>query len=348
MAYTTINKSTEHFNTKLYTGTGSSNAITGVGFQPDFTWIKITSEANNHELYDAVRGVTKRIYSDLNNAEDTNTAGLTSFDSDGFTVSTGNAVNKNSGSFASFNWKGNGAGSANSDGSTTTTATSANTTAGISIIKYGGTGSTATIGHGLGATPKVCIFKQLDGTEHWRVWHRNAPNYSTKALSLNQNLAEFSQSGWVGTVNNSTIQIGNDGSINLNAKNYICYAFAEKTGFSSFGIYTGNGNANGPFINTGFKPGFIIIKRTDTTENWVMENNKKRTYNPTYDFLLADTSSNPTPGAADNYQKLDILSNGFKVRTTSVYSNENTGKYVYLAFASAPLVGSNNVPATAR
>ena len=346
MAYTTINKSTDHFNTKLYTGTGSSNAITGVGFQPDFTWIKITSEANNHELYDAVRGVTKRIYSDQNSAEDTNSYGLTAFGTDGFTVSTGNAVNKSSGSFASFNWKANGAGSSNSDGDITATV-SANTTSGFSIVKYTGNGSSgATVGHGLGSDVKMVMCKGLGDTYGWKVFHTNLT--SGKTLVLNTNAAEDTDANRIASANASTFTTSGTFSVNESGSDYVAYCFAEKTGFSKFGSYTGNGNANGAFIYTGFKPAFIIIKRIDATENWVMENNKSRTYNPSYDFLLADSSSNPSPGAADNYQKLDILSNGFKSRTTSVYSNASGGTYIYMAFAAAPLVGSNNVPATAR
>ena len=346
MAYTTINKSTDHFNTKLYTGTGSSNAITGVGFQPDFTWIKITSEANNHELYDAVRGVTKRIYSDQNSAEDTNSYGLTAFGTDGFTVSTGNAVNKSSGSFASFNWKANGAGSSNSDGDITATV-SANTTSGFSIVKYTGNGSSgATVGHGLGSDVKMVMCKGLGDTYGWKVFHTNLT--SGKTLVLNTNAAEDTDANRIASANASTFTTSGTFSVNESGSDYVAYCFAEKTGFSKFGSYTGNGNANGAFIYTGFKPAFIIIKRINATENWVMENNKSRTYNPSYDFLLADSSSNPSPGAADNYQKLDILSNGFKSRTTSVYSNASGGTYIYMAFAAAPLVGSNNVPATAR
>jgi hypothetical protein len=156
MAYTTINKPSEYFNTKLYTGTGSSNSVTGVGFQPDFTWIKVRSETNNHELYDAVRGATKRIFSDLTDAEDTNTAGLTAFGADGFTVNTGTAVNGSSKTYVAWNWLANGAGVSNTDGSITSTV-SASTTSGFSIVTYTGTGSNATIGHGLGSAPSVVI-----------------------------------------------------------------------------------------------------------------------------------------------------------------------------------------------
>ena len=350
MAYSSIVKPSDYFNTKLYTGTGSSNAITGVGFQPDFTWIKKRSGAENHALFDAVRGVTKMITPNENYAESTVAASLTSFDSDGFTLGNVARSNASGGSLVSWNWKaGGGQGSSNTDGSINTTYTSASTTSGFSIIKYPGTGSSATIGHGLGATPKVCFFKQLDGTESWRVWHRDAPNYSTKATALNLNSAEFDQTGWVGTVNNSTIQLGSDGSINLNAKNYICYAFAEKTGFSKFGLYSGNGNANGTFVYTGFKPAFVMIKYVAPTGgvgDWNMYDSKRLGYNGGDAPLFADLNN----AESTDYGRIDFLSNGFKLRTTNSQLNElgSGSTYIYMAFAEAPLVGSNNVPATAR
>jgi len=350
MAYTTINKSTEHFNTKLYNGTGSSNAITGVGFEPSFTWIKRRNSATNHHLHNAVSGATKVLYSNSNVAESTDAQKLSSFDSDGFTVGTNGDANNSSGTFVSWNWKaGTGQGSSNTDGSINTTYTSANTTAGFSIIKYAGTGSSGTIGHGLSATPKVCFFKEIDGTESWRVWHRAAPNYSTKALKLNGNDAEFSQTNWVGTVDNSIITIGSDSSINTSGNNYICYAFAEKTGYSKFGSYTGNGNADGTFVYTGFKPAFVIIKNTGAAKNWYLFDNKRETFNA-QDSVLYPNLSNAETSVSD-YNSLDFLSNGFKLRGGSSGVGDDTNgsyTYIYLAFAEAPLVGSNNVPATAR
>ena len=344
MAFITFQPN-DHFNTKLWTGTGSENAITGIGFQPDFTWIKNRAAAENHKLYDAVRGVTKNIYSNLTNAEGTDAQSLKSFDSDGFTLGTESALNANGQNIVGWNLKANGAGSANTDGSTNTTSTSANTTAGISIMKYGGTGSSATIGHGLGATPKVLFFKQLDGTESWRMWHRNAPNYSTKALALNLSSAEFSQSNWVGTVNNSTIALGADGSINLNAKNYICYAFAEKKGFSKIGSWTGNGNADGSFIYTGFKPAFIISKNADRNENWLIHDNKRGPINVNQNRINPNDSG---VESSASYFNLDFLSNGFKIRSTDTALNQSGEVYVFMAFAAEPLVASNSTPATAR
>ena len=346
MAYTTINKSSDHFKALYYSGTGAENAITA-DHASNFVWLKQANGTDHHTLYDSTRGATNYILSNLANAEATNAQSLKSFDNNGFTLGTDGAVNSSSYTYIGQSWKANGQGSANSDGSTTTTYTSANTTSGFSIIKYGGTGSTATIGHGLGATPKVLWLKQLDGTENWRVWHVKAPNYSTKTLSLNQDLAEFNQSNWVGTVNNSTIELGSDGSVNLNAKNYICYAFAEKTGFSKFSIYDGNGEAgNGTFIYTGFKPAFIMIKRTDSTGNWNMYN---MTLNKTNKSQFFHHDANTNTQWYDNQDELEVFSNGFRpIGSTKTDTNVNNGKYIYMAWAEAPLVGSNNVPCVAR
>tara|TARA_S200002703_G_scaffold52879_1_gene45728 strand:+ start:702 stop:1754 length:1053 start_codon:yes stop_codon:yes gene_type:complete len=350
MAYTTVDKSGLNFKAKLYTGNESAgHAITGVGFQPDFTWIKVRGTTDSNSMYDAVRGVTKEIKSDSTDAETTQSTGLTSFDSDGFTVGTRTLSNSNNQSIISWNWKANGQGSANSDGSITTTYTSANTASGFSIIKYTGTGSSATIGHGLSATPKVCIFKQLDGTESWRVWHRDAPNYSSKALALNLNSAEFDQTNWVGTVNNSTIALGTDGSINLNAKNYICYAFAEKAGFSKAGMYQGNNNADGPFVYTGFKPAFIMIKSTGLARNWTNWDNARDIFNPHWNYIypnLAQAGTNIAHGSSGSYA-IDFLSNGFKLKNTDDKFNGSGQSYIYMAFGQS-LVGSNNIPCTAR
>ena len=191
MAYTTIDKSTDHFNTKLYTGNGTAigsggQAITGVGFQPDWTWIKLRNGAAHHQLFDVVRGVTKRIYSSADNAQDTNSETLTAFGTDGFTLGNNAGVNENSDTYVSWNWKaGNAQGSSNTDGSINTTYTSVNTTAGFSISQYTGTGSAgATVGHGLGVAPGLIFIKNLSsGTTDWGVYHKSLGG--TKALFLN-------------------------------------------------------------------------------------------------------------------------------------------------------------------
>jgi len=346
MAYTTINKPSDFFNTKLYTGNAGTQAVTGVGFQPDFTWLKSRSVGEGHYLQDAVRGATKHLHSQNSDAEATQTNALKSFDSDGFTIGDEADINTNNSTNVSWNWKANGQGVANTDGSINTTYTSANTTAGFSIIKYAGTGSSGTIGHGLSATPKVLLIKEIDGAEGWRVWHRNAPNYSTQALQLNSTSAEFSQTNWIGTVDNSIITLGSDSSINTSGNNYICYSFADVQGYSKFGSYTGNSgnNADAPFIYTGFKPSFFLVKNTAQASAWEMYDNKRLGYNPNNYQQRANEAA--AEGATSDY--VDFLSNGMKIRHQGGGINETGDVFIYMAFAEAPLVGTNGVTAKAR
>ena len=353
MAYSTISKPSLHFTTKLYTGNGSTNAVTGVGFAPDWVWQKRRDGNNGHVLFDKVRGATKILQSNNGAAQLTSNSGYdtVSLDSDGFTLAAPSQVggiNANGSSCVAWNWKAGGAGSANTDGTINTTKTSANTTSGFSIIQYAGTGSSGTIGHGLSATPRLCIFKEIDGGESWRVWHRAAPNYSTKALSLNGTEVEFSQTNWIGTVDNSIITIGSDSSINTNGNNYICYAFAEKAGFSKFGSYVGNGNAEGPFIYTGFKPAFVIFKKASGSANdWYVVDSERSPNNVSIKYINANLSNAEVTSSA---QERDLLSNGFKIRNSNNGLNTNGETYVYIAFAEEPLVANvgASIPATAK
>ncbi len=345
MAYSTIPKPSVYFNTKLYTGNGTlGHAITGVGHQPDFVWIKNRDATNRHTLHDVVRGVTKRLRTDGTDAEDT-TDPFTSFDSDGFTLnSTGGGINGNTENYVSWNWKaGTGQGSSNTDGSINTTYTSVNTTAGFSISKYTGTSSSATVGHGLGVAPKMIITKQLSGTSSWGVYHVSRGN--GVGMILNETGTGASSSTyWNNTSPTSSVfSIGSDAVCNANGQDFIAYCFAEKTGYSKFGSYTGNGNADGSFIYTGFKPAFLMVKRTDTADTWIMYDNKRIGYNPNNYFLQAN--SNAAESSSDRF---DLLSNGFKPRYDWTPINASGGTYIYMAFAEAPLVGSNNVPCTAR
>lgn len=346
MAFTAVSKSTDHFNTVTYTGNGSNGkAITGVGFQPSFVWIKDLTNSYDHVVFDQTRGVSKRLYTNNGQAESTDNDNLVSFDSDGFTVDDNGITNANGNSFVSFNWKGNGQGSSNTDGSTNTTYTSANVTAGISIIKYPGTGSSATIGHGLGVKPSAIWFKQTDGTESWRVWLRQQPNYSSKALAFNLNNTEFSQTNYVGTITNSTIGLGSDGSINLNNKNYVAYAFAEKHGFSRFGSYQGTGAANsGPFIYCGFSPAWVLVKKaTGSADSWFINDNKRGVvpgHNPNYYYTRPNESS--AQGTSSSLA-IDFKGTGFKIKNTDTAYNNDGSTYIYMAFAAEPLVGSNDI-----
>ena len=344
MAYTGIDKSTDYFNPKIYTGTGSSHAITGVGFQPDFTWIKGRSNAYSHCLIDAVRGVGTTIASNSTSGEYSSPTEITSFDSDGFTLGTDAGVNNNASTFVSWNWKANGAGSVNNDGSTASLKTSANTTSGFSIVTYTGNGANRTIGHGLGAAPKIIFVKQYNGTRSWYVGETMNGFANELYLNATSGTANSPTTFNSTAPTTSVISIGSGSAANSNGETFIAYCFAEKTGFSKIGSYTGNGNVDGPFIYTGFKPAFVMIKVTSGSDNWFIFDNKRSTSggNVVDDYLYPNL--NNTEGGTDI---LDFLSNGFKLRTTDGGQN-GSSTYIFMAFAEAPLVASNNIPATAR
>jgi hypothetical protein len=345
MAYTTINKSADYFNTKLYTGNGSTQSITGVGFQPDWTWLKARSETEYNFLYDAVRGATKGLSSDLTIGEDTYSSGLTAFASDGFTLGSSNGINRNGTTYASWNWKANGQGSSNTDGSINTTYTSVNTTAGFSISTYTGTGSAATVGHGLGVAPKMIITKNISTTTNWHVYHEAIG--ATKYLHLNLTNAEGTASSvWNNTAPTSSVfSIGTGDGTNKSGDTIVAYCFAEKTGYSKFGFYTGNGSTDGAFAYTGFKPAFLLWKNSSAAEGWWIVDNKRTIINPTNNLLRADQNAAELVGNAN--LKLDLLSNGFKLRQTDGALNSSGAKFIYMAIGQS-LVGSNNIPATAR
>ena len=343
MAYSTISKPSLHFNTKLYTGNGSTQSITGVGFQPDWVWLKKRNSTADHGLYDAVRGVTKQLYSNDSAAEATNANSLTAFGTDGFSIGTSSMINGNSDTFASWNWKANGAGSSNSDGDITSTV-SVNTTSGFSIVKWTANSSNkGTIGHGLGTKPKIVIYKQRTASGAWYVLY-DFVDGSQDYVLLNQTTtaSNLSESTY-GTPTSSTIS-----NIGFGGDDLIAYCFAEKKGYSKFGSYTGNGNADGTFVYTGFSPAFLIFKRTDTTNNWIMYDNKRNEFNVVNTQLYADSSG--AEGSAGSGVGTDILSNGFKQRGTGNSYNASGGSYIFMAFAEEPLVANvgNSIPATAR
>ena len=308
----------DYFNTKLYTGTGAENAVTGVGFQPDFTWLKNRATTNHHTLFDAVRGANKVIYSNLDAIQYTVTQELKSFDSDGFTVGTEASANGNGNGIASWNWLANGQGSSNTDGSINTTYTSASTTSGFSISTYTGTGSNATVGHGLGVAPSVVICKQLNATQQWINYHNSIG--ATKYLHLNDaSAAATSSTVWNDTEPTSSVfSVGTAVNCNGSGNTYIAYCFAEKKGFSKFGSYTGNGNADGVFLYTGFKPAFIITKRTDSGDFWMMQDSARTPTNVANKYFQANDSA---AESTTNDVALDMLSNGFKLRNTGPHYN---------------------------
>ena len=340
MAYTTINKSTDYFNTKLYTGTGAEQTISGINHQPDMVWIKRRNGARNHQLQDVVRGITKQLVPNETDAEATNTEKVKSIQSDGFTLGTNQDVNASSDTFASWNWKANGAGSSNSDGSITSTV-SANTTAGFSIVSYTGTGANATVGHGLGVAPSMYIVKNRDDNDSWGVYHKSLG--ATKYLRLQGNDAGATSSVWWNDTEptSSVFSVGTAVATNASAENLIAYCFAEKTGYSKFGSYTGNGNADGTFIYTGFKPTWVLTKRI-TNLSWRLYDAVRDIDNVVQKELYPNNSD-----AEVTTDRMDFLSNGFKIRSNSTNINENGTTFIYMAFGQS-LVGSNNVPCTAR
>jgi hypothetical protein len=341
MAYITFQPN-DNFNTKLYTGTNSSNAQTGIGFQPDWIWFKRRDSSAQHSLFDVVRGVTKAIQSNSTDAEATISDALTSFDSDGFTLGadSGNYINYNSATYASWNWKAGGAGSSNSDGDITSTV-SANTDAGFSIVTHTGNGSTATIGHGLGAVPKMIFTKKRSASDNWFTYHESLGNGKYILLEATDAVAT-SSNVWNDTSPTNQV-FTRGGPANDNAATYVQYCFAEIKGFSKFGSYIGNGNADGPFVYTGFKPAFVLVKNTTASNNWFIQDTKRAGYNGANYLLKPNTS-----GAEDTGTHIDILSNGFKTIVSSANCNGNGNEMIYMAFAEEPLVSSNGIPATAR
>ena len=351
MAYTTIDDPSAYFKVQLYTGNGTAIASGGnvitfddtdTDMQPDIVWTKKRSGADFNAINDAVRGHSKIIFPDTTGVEDTSANCLTSFNSDGFTVGTNSGFNGSSATYVAWCWKANGSGSSNGNGSISSTV-SANTTAGISIVTFTGTGSNATVGHGLGAVPKCMWVKGRGNATAWNIYHASLG--ANKHLNFDSTDAEQSYTNrFNDTDPTSTVfTIGTDAETNPSGGTMVAYCFAEKTGFSKFGSYTGNGNANGSFVYTGFKPAFVIIKNTGASQNWTMNNNKSLGYNPDNNILFPNTT-----GAENTGDNIDLLSNGFKIRWDDAVNNDGSATYIYMAFAEAPLVGSNNVPATAR
>lgn len=350
MSYTNgLDKPDDYFNTVLYTGNGSTQSITGVGFQPDWVWIKDrTDGTSSHRLIDSVRGATKEIYSNLTNAENTDTNGLTSFNSDGFSVGTTNGYNKNTDTFVSWNWLAGGTASSNTDGSITSSV-SANTDAGFSIVSYTGNATAgATVGHGLGSVPKMIITKGRSFADDWLCYNENLGN--GKYIILNKTNASASSTlPWNSTTPTSSVfTLGSSGTTNNNGGTIIAYCFAEKKGYSKFGSYTGNGNADGTFIYTGFKPAWFMVKRTNTSGNpWIINDNKRDPFNFCRKNLFADASTAETDVASEN-GTWDLLSNGVKMRNSGTSLNGSGSTYIYMAFAENPFVTSTGIPTTAR
>ena len=459
MAYSSITKPGDHFNAVTYTGTGSSNSITGVGFQPDWIWGKQRSGSNSHELYDAVRGVNQIIYSDLTDAESTNSNGVSAFNADGFTVAGSTSINLSGQTVVAWNWLAGGTapaityvvkvvsdsgnkyrfddygtsavtldlqeggtytfdqsdssnsghplrfytasdktggeyttgvtttgtpgssgaqtvitvaasaptlyyqcsnhagmggqantnstfGSSNFGGSIQSTV-SANITSGFSIVKWTGTGSAGTIGHGLGSAPLIVLFKKRSAASNWYFYTYQIDG-SSDELSLNLTEAKTDRSLTAPT--SSLFYVDDQAERNASSANQLAYVFAEKKGYSKFGTYTGNGNTNGAFVYTGFKPAFVLTKSTSNAVNWQINGSKIGPFNLMTSKIFANTNAVEDTGSENT---MDFLSNGFKPRGTGSSENINGSgySYIYMAFAENPFVGNDSgtaVPATAR
>jgi hypothetical protein len=329
---TTATQAGKFFNPVTYTGTGSSLGVTGVGFQPDWVWLKNRSAGNNHQLFDAVRGVQKAIYSDLTLAESTNANALTAFGSDGFTLGSESGINGSGSSYVSWNWKANGSGSTNTAGSITSTV-SANTTSGFSVVTYTGSGVAGTIGHGLGVTPSMIIVKSRSAAGDWPVYHSSLGN--NKNIILNGTGGSVTSSTiWNSTSPTSSVfSVGINTDSNTVTRTYVAYCFAEVAGYSSIGSYAGNGSADGPFIFTGHRPAFMIVKRGDTTSGgyWRIYDSARNTSNVVDKELYPNDSS-----AEGTFTSLDFTSNGIKIRSSDSQFNQSGVAYIYMAFASNP------------
>ena len=337
----------------LYTGTGAtqsiSNAVNGVSFQPDWVWIKSRNAAQTHGLFDSNRGVQKLLQSNSTAAELTSSAYLTAFDSGGFSLGTTQFLNGSGDTFVGWQWKAGGTAVTNTAGSITSSV-SANTTAGFSVVTYTGNGtSNATVGHGLGVAPSFFIIKNRSSATDWPVYHKSLPshdggNYPTNSLRLNTTGALANTLGlWVAPtstviqIDDGQLSAGNRPLVNTNGSNYVAYCFAPIAGYSAFGSYTGNASTDGPFVYLGFRPRFIMIKRSsDGTNNWEVRDTARDTYNTADDRLFPNTSS-----AEDaNNEGVDFLSNGFKVRNSGSGCNASGATYIYAAFAENPFKNS--------
>ena len=325
-----------------YTGTGAtlavSNAVNTVSFQPDFVWMKGRSGATDHALYDSVRGATFDLVSNSTAAQTTQATGLTTFGAAGFTVGALAKVNTSAATYVGWNWKAGGTAASNTAG-TITSSVSANTTAGFSVVTYTGTGANATVGHGLGVAPSMVIVKHRNAADAWYVYHVNLTS-AAYVLQLNTTIAQTS----VPTIFNSTaptssvFSVGTDSSTNTGSGTYVAYCWAPVAGYSAFGSYTGNGSADGPFIYTGFRPRWLMIKRTDAVQNWIIVDTSRDTYNVANKRLFANLSDAEDTGIA-NY--MDMVSNGFKCRDSNVSYNASAGTYIYAAYAENPLKYAN-------
>jgi hypothetical protein len=316
----------------LYTGNSSTLAVTGVGFQPDWVWGKCRSTALSNRFFDAVRGVTNRLLSNSTAAETTE-SGVTAFNSDGFTLGSDQGLNFASDTYVAWNWKANGSGSTNTAGSITSTV-SANTTSGFSVVTYTGTGANATVGHGIGIAPRMIIVKRRNGVDIWPVYHESIGN--TQYLRLQGDNPAGTFNVWQNTSPTSNVfYISTDSTVNTSGGTYVAYCFAEVAGYSKFGSYTGNGSTNGPFVFTGFRPAYVMIKLSSAAgESWYVMDNKRNTANSETQLLFPNLSNAELSGSSGLY--VDFNANGFKIRDSGSSFNSSGATYIFASFAETP------------
>ena len=350
MAYISF-KPTDYFNTKLYTGNGSTQTIT-TGLANDMVWLKGRSFADNHIIFDSVRGVNKKIIPDNDAAEGTAVApnlGVTAFNSTGFDLGAWGAVNGNTETFASWNWRmGTTTGKPTVGETITPSSYSINTTAKQGIYKYTGTGSTGSIAHGLGVTPKLIIVKQLNTTRNWTVSNIDNPSGIDGLLYLNDNSPVNADASGFDLSSSTTITFNTHTLVNETGGTYVCYVFSPVAGYSSYGAYTGNGTVDGTFVYTGFRPNMILIKNT-SGQNWNQLDAVRNPSNVANKTFTPDTTAaEAVNGTLAGDKKIDILSNGFKIRTNSNELNQSSVNHIYMAWAENPIVGSNGTTGVAR
>jgi hypothetical protein len=336
---TTATLANKYFDATLYTGTGSTLAVTNTGgFQPDWVWLKNRSNVAYHSIWDAVRGRSAGgLASNDTMAEQASTAGndFVSFNSNGFSVGPAQNwnVDTNGNTYVGWQWKANGAGVTNTAGSITSTV-SASTTSGFSVVTYTGTGANATVGHGLGVAPSMILIKSRSSVTNWNSYHIAVGASAT--IILNTTSGAVSGSTFFNsTAPTSTVfSLGSDGSTNPSGAQQVAYCFAPIAGYSAFGSYTGNGSADGPFIYTGFKPAFVLIKRCDTTSGgyWRILDDTRNTSNVVDKELYPNDTS-----AEGTFAALDFTSNGVKMRNSDPQYNTNNALYLYACFAETPL-----------
>ena len=350
MAYTTIDDPGEHFKVLTYTGNASTNAITGVGFAPDLIWIKHRTAGHDWTAWDTTRGTevmltTNEAYAEADGSSH-GADGVTAFGSDGFTLGNVARTNASSAAHVAYNWKLNAGTRATftESGDNPGGGRQVNATAGVSLIDYTGTGGAGTIAHGLGAVPHAIFVHDRGGNNH-AVYHKGiASDAETDYLRLDTNIAAVDESGrWNDTApTSSVITLGTNNEVNGDGRTYIAWVFTSIKGYSKFGSYKGNYNADGPFIYTGFKPAFVMVKEADNANDWDLRDSARDPYNHVDTWLRPNTTD--AEGDSDAW---DFLSNGFKIRQASNRTNRSDGTLIYAAFAENPFVSSEGVPCTA-